>query len=322
MISVKNLTKKFKTPLDEDKKGRFLKNLFNREYTYVEAVKDISFEIETGELVGFLGPNGAGKTTTMKMLSGVLYPTSGSLEVLGYTPFEKDHDYLRKIAFVMGQRSSMMWELPPIDTFKLNQTIYDVSDTQFKKTLNKLVDILDAGEFITRPVKTLSLGQRMKCELIAALIHTPKVLFLDEPTIGLDVIAQKTMRDFIQNYQKEFESTILLTSHYMEDVRKLAKRIIVIDKGKIMYDGALSKMVEKYAKYKYVEVTLENTYSKSELLKVGKLHTFEFPKAVFRTTRKDLPDTVHNVTQKLQFSDINIEEEKVEDIVRMMFEGK
>src|SRR3989344_789685 len=214
MIEVSHLHKVYRTPQKEEGAMGLLRNIFARRYKEINAVKDISFTIEQGELVGFVGPNGAGKTTTMKMLAGILHPTSGNINVLGFTPFEKNHAYLRQISFIMGQKNQMLWELPAVDTFKLNKTIYDISDTDYKKTLSTLVEMLDAKSIINQPVKTLSLGQRMKVELISTLIHTPKVLFLDEPTIGLDVVAQKNIRDFIQQYQSFYKATILLTTHY------------------------------------------------------------------------------------------------------------
>ncbi len=320
MIEVTNLRKVYKTPQKQDGAAGFIKNIVARKYKEISAVNKINFSIDQGELVGFVGPNGAGKTTTMKMLAGILYPTSGTINVLGHTPFEKKHEYLRQISFIMGQKNQMLWELPAVDTFELYKTIYEVSDQDYKKTLGELVEMLDAGDVIKQPVKTLSLGQRMKAELIATLIHKPKVLFLDEPTIGLDVVAQKNIRDFIQQYQGFYKATILLTSHYMEDVRRLAKRVIIIDHGTIIYDGDIEKLVKKYARTKNIEVVVEDMPNSALLEKIGSVESMEFPKIRFTTTRKDVPQLIASISEHLNFIDITIEEEKIEDIIRRIFE--
>lgn len=320
MISVSHLRKTYRTPIKEEGVVGQLKNVFARKYKEIEAVKDISFEIGQGELVGFVGPNGAGKTTTMKMLAGILYPTSGGLNVLGYTPFEKNHEYLRQISFIMGQKNQMLWELPASDTFKLNKTIYEVSDDEYKKTLGELTEMLDAKDVIDQPVKTLSLGQRMKVELISALIHKPKALFLDEPTIGLDVVAQKNIRDFIAQYQDYYKATILLTSHYMEDVRRLADRVIIIDHGALLYDGDIEKLIKKYARTKAVEIIVDDMPNTATLEKVGSVESMEFPKIRFRAQRKNVSELVAAISKHIPFIDITVEEEKIEDIIRTIFE--
>ena len=320
MISVSHLRKTYRTPTKKEGTKGLLKNIFAREYKNIDAVKDISFEIEQGELVGFVGPNGAGKTTTMKMLAGILYPTSGTVKVLDYIPFEKNHDCLRQISFVMGQKNQMLWELPASDTFKLNKTIYEVPDDQYKKTLSDLVEMLDAQKIIDQPVKTLSLGQRMKVELISTLIHRPKVLFLDEPTIGLDVVAQKNIRDFIQQYQQLYKATILLTSHYMEDVRRLADRVIIIDHGALLYDGDFEKLVKKYAHTKAIEIVVDDMPNTATLERVGFIESIEYPKIRFRIPRKDVSELVAAISKNIPFIDITVEEEKIEDIVCTIFE--
>lgn len=320
MISVSHLRKTYRTPIKQEGPAGALRNIFSRTYKDIEAVKNISFEIEQGELVGFVGPNGAGKTTTMKMLTGILYPTSGSVNVLGYTPFEKHHDYLRQISFIMGQKNQMLWELPATDTFKLNQTIYEIPEKEFKKTLSELVEMLDAQDVIDQPVKTLSLGQRMKAELISTLIHKPKVLFLDEPTIGLDVVAQKNIRDFVEQYQSFYKATILLTSHYMEDVRRLAKRVIIIDHGALLYDGDIEKLIQKYARTKMVEIVVDDMPNTATLEKIGHIESIEYPKIRFRVQRKNVSELVAAISKNIPFIDITVEEEKIEDIIRTIFE--
>ncbi len=225
-----------------------VKSLVKREHFDVPAVKSVSFDIEEGELIGFIGPNGAGKTTTLKMLSGLIYPSGGEVSVLGYKPFDRKKEFLRQISLVMGQKNQLWWDLPPMDTFLLNKEIYEISDIDFKERVEELSDLLDVKDILQVQVRKLSLGQRMKCELMAALMHQPKILFLDEPTIGLDVVVQQRLRHFITEYNKKHKATIILTSHYMQDVKQLCDRVIVINYGGLIYDGRLSDLTTKYAK--------------------------------------------------------------------------
>lgn len=254
IIEVKNLSKTYEYYKKQPGLLASVKGLFKREKLYVEAVKEINFNIEEGELVGFLGPNGAGKTTTLKILSGILYPSGGEAKVLGYTPHKRQKEYQKQFALVMGQKNQLWWDLPAMESFILNKEIYEVPDKEFKDNLAELTELLDVKDVLDIQVRKLSLGQRMKCELIAALLHKPKVLFLDEPTIGLDVVAQKNIRDFIKKYNQEEKTTIILTSHYMEDISQLCKRIIIIDLGRIIYDGRLDDLMKKYASHKLLEV--------------------------------------------------------------------
>lgn len=296
-----------------------LKSLVSRQYYDVKAVDDISFEIEEGELVGFIGPNGAGKTTTLKVLSGLLYPTSGDVSVLGFKPWERNHKYLKQMSLVMGQKNQLWWDLPAQESFILNKEIYEVPSEQYKKTLNELVELLDIKDILNVQVRKLSLGQRMKCELVAALLHSPKVLFLDEPTIGLDVVMQKAMRDFIAEYNKRFQATIILTSHYMEDVKRLAKRVIVIDHGKIIFDGKLQDIIDKYAKKKIITLELSEEVSREEVAKFGKIDTWEFPRVVLTVARTDASSKAAAILEKLPVADVNIEEPPIEAIIRDLF---
>lgn len=319
MISVKNLSKIYKTAI---KSSNFLSDLFFRKYKETVALNKISFEVQEDELIGFIGPNGAGKTTTLKILAGILYPTSGQVKVLGFTPFDKKPDFLKQISFVMGQRNQLIWDLPPLDTFNLNKEIYDVPDIQFKKTVDELSELLNCRDLLNKPVKSLSLGERMKMELIAALIHRPRIIFFDEPTIGLDIFSQEVIRDFIKKYQEQYKATIILTSHYMEDVKRLAKRLVVINKGKILYDGRLVDVVEKYSKEKEIVVTLDQLVVKEKLVKIGPLLSYSFPRVVFRVQKTDIPTTVKLITDNLTFSDLTIEEEPIEEIIKKLFSGK
>lgn len=297
-----------------------LKSLVNRKYEVVGAVEDISFEISEGELIGFIGPNGAGKTTTLKCLSGLLYPTGGNVEVLGYTPWKRDHKFLKQIALVMGQKNQLWWDLPAQESFLLNKEIYEIADSKYKKTLADLSELLDIKDILNIPVRKLSLGQRMKCELIAALIHSPNVLFLDEPTIGLDVVMQKALRDFIQKYNQTFNSTIILTSHYMEDVRQLCKRVIIIDHGKILYDGTLENIVRKFAQHKTLSVIFEREVRRSALEKLGKVTDFEGVKATISVERDKSNKVAAQLLHTFPVDDLNIQEADIEDIIRDVFQ--
>lgn len=319
VIQVSHLKKYYRVFKKESGFLGSLRSLVNRKYESIPAVDDISFEISEGELVGFIGPNGAGKTTTLKCLSGLLYPTFGRLSVLGYVPHKRDKALLIQMALVMGQKNQLWWDLPPMETFLLNKEIYEIPDDVFTKTLGELVDLLDVSSLLQLQVRKLSLGERMKMELIAALIHAPKVLFLDEPTIGLDVVMQKNMRDFIREYNARRKSTILLTSHYMEDVRQLARRVIVIDHGSILYDGKLDNLIRKFAKYKLLSVVLEDYMPPDSLKEVGELVRYEFPKAVIRVPRSASNVAAAQLLQKFPVDDLNIEEPDIEDIIRDVF---
>lgn len=319
-IEVKNLVKQFKVHKKEAGLRGSLKALFKREYKIVEAVNNISFEIHQGELVGFIGPNGAGKTTTLKTLSGLLYPTDGQVKVLGYTPYERKHPFLKQISLVMGQKNQLFWDLPAIETFNLNKEIYEVPDDRYQKVLHDLVDMLDVGDIINQQVRKLSLGQRMKCELIASLIHTPKVLFLDEPTIGLDVVMQKKMRNFIHDYNQTYESTIILTSHYMGDVQELCERVIIIDHGKIGYDGKLENLVRKYARNKSITLVFLKEVPKDKLKEYGKITHYQPLKATFSIPRSKVSDIASDMLKKLPVDDVDIAETPIEEIIRQVFE--
>jgi ABC-2 type transport system ATP-binding protein len=318
-IHVDHLTKYYQVHEKEPGLSGSIKSLFHRQYKTVKAVDDISFSIDQGELIGFIGPNGAGKTTTLKVLSGLLYPTSGRISVLDYTPWDRKPAFQKQFSLVMGQKNQLWWDLPAIETFNLNKEIYEVPDKQFKKTLHKLVDLLDLSDILKVQVRKLSLGQRMKCELIAALIHNPKVLFLDEPTIGLDVVMQKTIRDFIQEYNQEFQSTIILTSHYMEDVKQLCKRVIIIDHGKVYYDGKLEDVINKYARNKILTVVFNQEVNQKDLAEIGTVKEFNFPRAQILVPRKEAAKRSARLFEKFPIDDINIEEAPIEAIIREVF---
>lgn len=321
VISVSHLSKFYQVHKKEPGFGGTIKSLLSRTYETVKAVEDISFEINEGELVGFIGPNGAGKTTTLKCLSGLLYPDKGEIEVLGFTPFERKTQFLKQIALVMGQKNQLWWDLPVMETLLLNKEIYEIDDQQFQDVVDELALLLDVKDLLSVQVKKLSLGQRMKCELIAALTHSPKVLFLDEPTIGLDVVMQAKLREFIAEYNQKYKATILLTSHYMRDVEALCERVIIIDHGKILYDGKLSDIVRKYAKHKIISVIFHATVEKGKLEKLGKLQSFEYPKATLSVARRNSNQIAAKLLEYFPVEDLNIEEPDIEEIIRDVFSG-
>ncbi len=320
IISVKNLSKTFESYKKTPGLAGAFKALFSREKIFKKAVDNISFNIEEGELVGFLGPNGAGKTTTLKILAGILYPTSGNAKILGFTPWERKNEYKKQFAFVMGQKSQLWWDLPAMETFILNREIYEIDKKVFERTLGELTDFLGIGDIIKIPVRNLSLGQRMKCEIVASLIHSPKVLFLDEPTIGLDVIAQKKMRDFIKRYGEKRKTAIILTSHYMEDIAALCKRVIIINSGKIIYDGLMADLIEKYAPYKVLKITFNKNIEKSDLDKFGKVvlsggDIFEIEVSRDKTAR-----VAAEILNRFPVDDILIDEPEAREIIRQIFD--
>lgn len=319
IISVDHLSKYYSIYKKEAGFIGSVKSLFSRKYYNAKAVDDVSFTIEEGELVGFIGPNGAGKTTTLKCLSGLLYPTKGNVSVLGFTPYERKHAYLRQIALVMGQKNQLWWDLPPMESFILNKEIYEIPDKQFKETLGELTSLLDIKDVVNVQVRKLSLGQRMKCELIAALIHTPKVLFLDEPTIGLDVVMQKKLRDFVKQYNQRYKATIILTSHYMQDVEQLCERVIIIDHGKILFDGKLEDIVRKFAKEKLISVVFEDKVEKEKLQPFGRVIAYDPPRATIAVPRGQSSSVAAKILESFNVEDVTIEEMQIEEIIRDVF---
>lgn len=320
-VIVDRLTKNFEVTEKEAGLTGAIKSLFSPKKKTVHALKGISFSIQPGELVGFIGPNGAGKTTTLKTLSGLLYPTSGFVEVLDYDPWERKPEFLKQIALVMGQKNQLWWDLPAIETFELNRAIYELPTREYEESLKELLDLLEVGKLINTPVRKLSLGQRMRMELVAALIHRPKVLFLDEPTIGLDLIAQQKVRDFIYEYNKKYEATILLTSHNMDDLIDLARRVIVIDEGQLLFDGALEELVQKFAKEKIIKATLSGEDGINELEKIGKVKKLSFPEVVLAVPRSATAVAAAELLQNFPVEDLTIEEIPIEEVIRKVFRG-
>lgn len=319
-IVVDGLTKTYQVTDREGGFGAAMRSFVKRKYRDVKAVQQVSFRISGGEIVGFLGPNGAGKTTTLKMLSGLLYPTAGTADVLGYTPWERRPDYLRSMTLVMGQRNRLSWDIPAADSFLLNKAIYRLADADYKHTLDELTELLDLAPIIRKPVRNLSLGERMKCELAASLLHRPKVLFLDEPTIGLDITAQVRIRAFLREYNRRSGATIVLTSHYMADVTALCERIIIIHHGQLKYDGRLTELSRRVAPFKVIGVTLDNCID-CDLSQYGKVMTDGADEGKHRV---EVPaSAVASVTARmlaeLPIADLTIEDPPIEAVIEQAF---
>jgi ABC-2 type transport system ATP-binding protein len=299
-VLVRSLTKVYKVHEREPGLAAALRSVFHRRYRSINAVEDLSFSIEPGERVGFLGPNGAGKTTTLKMLSGLLYPTSGEVVVAGHTPQRRDPSFLRQITLVMGQKQQLLWDLPPAETFALNRAVYGLTDSAFKETMGELDELLGLAAVAGKPTRQLSLGERMKCELAAALLHRPSILFLDEPTIGLDVAMQLTVRDFIRAYNERSGATVLLTSHYMDDVASLCPRVIVIDKGRLRYDGDLGALVRSVRPHKRIALRLGAPLDRAALERVGGVIEADAARAVLHVPQEDLREAVSHLLARAE----------------------
>ncbi len=320
-IQLKDLSKTYQVPEREPGFKAAMRSLVKRKYRSVEAVQHVNFQINQGEVVGFLGPNGAGKTTTLKMLSGLLHPTGGSAQVLGYTPWERRRGYLQSMTLVMGQRSRLSWDIPAADSFLLNQAIYRLPDEQYKDTLKELDDLLELSPIMKKPVRNLSLGERMKCELAVGLLHRPMVLFLDEPTIGLDITAQARIRGFLQEYNRRTGATILLTSHYMADVTALCERIIIIDKGRLKYDGALGDLSRRIAPYKRIGVELACT-DPCDLTCYGEVVSDDSGEArqFIQVPAAEVTSITARILAELPVHDLTIEDPPIEAVIERAFQ--
>jgi ABC-2 type transport system ATP-binding protein len=317
VVHVSELTKVFKVPEREPGLRAAATALIRRKTREVHAVESISFDIEPGEVVGFLGPNGAGKTTTLKMLAGLLYPTSGEARVLGHVPSRREKDYLRRMTMVMGNRNQLQWDIPALDSFELNRAIYRLRREDYLAMRDELVELLDVGDLVRKPVRNLSLGERMKVEIVGSLLHRPQVLFLDEPTIGLDVTMQKRIRTFVAEYNERHGATVLLTSHYMADVQALCKRVIVIHHGQILFDGALASLANEFAAYKTIGVLLENGSAKLEGF--GEVISRDGDRAVLRVPKAETSRVAARLLSEHEVLDLTIEEPPIEDVIEMVF---
>jgi ABC-2 type transport system ATP-binding protein len=320
LITVRGLVKHYRVPIRPPGLGAAIKALFHRNYRVVKAVDDIELSIGAGERVGFLGPNGAGKTTTLKMMAGLLYPTAGEVRVAGFNPAERHPDFLRRIMFVAGQKQQLLWDLPPAETFELNRAIYGVTRDSYRKVLDELVAVLELEPLLEKPTRQLSLGERMKCELAAALIHSPSVLFLDEPTIGLDVTMQAALRSFVRRYNEEHGATVLLTSHYMVDVAALAPRVIVIDHGRLTFDGALGDLVRRVHPYRRLTLRLGEKPPTGALEALGaRVISLNDGIAVLEVGEESLKPLISQALERLPVVDLTVEEAPLEDVISELF---
>lgn len=318
IIEVRNLTKSYRVYRKGEGLRESFKGLFHREYSDVNAVRGIDLQVDAGEFVAFLGPNGAGKTTTLKLLSGVIDPTSGEATVMGFVPWQRKDAYRRRFALVMGQKNQLWWDLPAAESYRLQQQIYGVPKDQFQATLDELTDLLEIGKLLNQPVRELSLGERMKMELTAALLHSPEVLFLDEPTIGLDVIAQHNIQQFLRYYQEKRKITILLTSHYMKDIAALCKRVVVIAAGRIQYDGSLSGIVDKFSGYKIITLQLAEGHQ-PDLRSLGEVLSETWPKVQLRVARSEVPRALSQCLADHPIEDVVVEDPPLEDVIADLF---
>lgn len=319
VIELKQLTKTYRVYQKKEGLVASLRGLFQREHRDVNAVRGIDLTVAKGEFVAFLGPNGAGKTTTLKLLSGVINPTSGTAQVLGYVPWERKNAYRRRFALVMGQKNQLWWDLPANESYRLHQQIYRIEPAEFERTLDELTDLLSVRELLRQPVRELSLGERMKMELIAALLHSPEVLFLDEPTIGLDVIAQHNVQQFLKQYQLDRQTTILLTSHYMKDVAALCERVVVIAHGQVEYDGSLAGILDRFSGHKIVTLAFAENQMPPDLTLFGETLEVIPPKAKLRIDRNVVAEKLAALLSNHSVEDVSVEDPPLEDVIADVF---
>ena len=319
VVRVERLGKRFSVPRREGGLRAALRALVRREVQEVEAVKELSFALAPGERVGFLGPNGAGKTTTLKMLAGLLVPSAGEVRVAGFVPSERRPEFLRRVSLVMGQKRQLSWDLPAVDTFEFNRVIYEIDRATFRRRLDELTSLLEVGEVMRRPVRQLSLGERMKCELVAALLHAPQVLFLDEPTIGLDVAMQLGVREFIRRYNAEHGATVILTSHYMEDVAALCPRILVIDEGRLRFDGSIEALRREIRPLRRVSVRADVLPPEAELAAIGRVVEKEGGRLVLDVEPARVPSAVQALVALPGAQDLAVHDAPLEEVMRALF---
>jgi len=319
IVEVNNLSKTYPVAIKNPGLKGTISHFLNRQYRLIKAVEKISFSLNEGEIVGFLGPNGAGKTTTLKMLTGLIHPTDGTVRVAGYTPYKRQKSFLNKISLVMGQKQQLLWDLPALDSLKINAAIYNIPDKIFKTRLDELASMLSLEDQLNQPIRKLSLGQRMKAELLASLIHHPQILFLDEPTLGLDVNAQAAVRDFLRDYNSRYQATIILTSHYMADITALCRRILIINQGILIYDGPLDKLLKKFAAYRQVKIDLAVPLARDELEQYGEITSIEGKEVNFSIPFENLNQTITRMLEDLDILDFSVLSPPVEEVIRLLF---
>ena len=320
IIAVDNLSKIYPVAIKQPGLKGTLTHFFRRTYREIKAVQQVSFKIQPGEVVGFLGANGAGKTTTLKMLTGLIHPSEGEIRVASYIPFRRQPQFLRKTSLVMGQKQQLLWDLPALDSLRINAAVYNLSDRVFKQRLKELAQMLAVEDKLHQPVRKLSLGERMKAELLAALLHHPQVLFLDEPTLGLDVNAQVAVREFLQQYNKKYGATILLTSHYMADITALCDRVLLIHQGQLIYDGLLESLLDSFAPYRQVKVELAQALTEEKLVEFGKIESIQGQEVRFLVPRADLTTTISLILARLQVQDLSVGDPPIEEIIGRLFQ--
>ncbi|MBF2076327.1 MAG: ATP-binding cassette domain-containing protein [Synechococcales cyanobacterium C42_A2020_086] len=320
IITVENLSKVYPVAVKEPGLRGTLLHFFRRTYRSIAAVRSVSFQIEAGEVVGFLGPNGAGKTTTLKMLTGLIHPSTGQVRVAGHVPFQREADFLQKITLVMGQKQQLIWDLPTLDSLRINAAVYDISDAELRQRVGELSEMLSLEGKLTQPVRKLSLGERMKAELLAALLHRPKVLFLDEPTLGLDVNAQVSVREFLKEYNQRYGATVLLTSHYMADITALCQRVLVIYAGQLMYDGSLEGLLERFAPCREVTLELAQACPVETLQTYGELKEASGRMVRFIAPQEDLTQLIARLLAELEVVDLTVTDPPIEEVIGQIFQ--
>jgi len=319
IILVEDLSKVYPIAIKEPGLKGTLRHFFNRTYRNVKAVEGVSFSIEAGEVVGFLGANGAGKTTTLKMLTGLIYPSAGTVSVCDRTPFRREADFLQKITLVMGQKQQLIWDLPVLDSLRINAAVYGIPDQDYRLRVGELTEMLSLEGKLNQPVRKLSLGERMKAELMAALLHQPEVLFLDEPTLGLDINAQFSVRKFLREYNDRYQATVLLTSHYMADITALCKRVLLIHEGQLVYDGNLDGLLDRFAPYREVQVELANPLSKDCASAYGEVESIEGLSVRFLVKREELMVGVAKMLAELEVVDLTVTDPPIEEVIGRVF---
>ncbi|MCM1983177.1 ABC transporter ATP-binding protein [Lyngbya confervoides] len=319
IIETEQLSKVYPVSLKEPGLKGTLSHFFHRKRRWIEAVRSVSFQIEPGEVVGFLGPNGAGKTTTLKMLTGLIHPSQGEVKVVGHTPFQRRADFLHQITLVMGQKQQLLWDLPAMDSLRINAAVYGLDHATWTHRVAQLSEMLEIQGKLNQPVRKLSLGERMKAELLAALLHQPQVLFLDEPTLGLDVNAQVSVRNFLRDYNQRFNATILLTSHYMADITALCDRVLLIHCGELIYDGELSGLLDRFAPYREVAVELAQPQSEQRLERYGEVEEINGCQARLIVRRETLTQTVSQLLADFKILDLTVSDPPIEEIIGRVF---
>lgn len=324
IIKVKNLNKTYKTFKRKEGLFQAVKSLFNRQKVITHAVQNVNFTIEKGEIVGFVGQNGAGKSTTIKMMTGVLYPSSGDVKILGFTPWTQRKKYAQHIGVVFGQKTQLWWDLPALDSFHLARGIYKIPEKEFESRLNHMIKLLRISKIVEKPVRNLSLGERMKCEFIMALLHNPQILYLDEPTIGVDALAKADIRDFLRDIQRKYMTTIILTTHDMDDIEELCKRVIIIDQGKILYDGNLTTLKNKYIKWKTVDIEFKkitNRIKFDEIVNKGEIvvSRSNYRSLRFDKRKYDVPKLIEELMKTLEIIDLTLHEPRLEAVIKEIY---